>query len=155
MSDFMGIVPAITGKVELVYEGEQEGAAIVAENLIGDSVRSLFDQYFPKIEKLKHADDENPYEHLTDWFATGNEFALAEELSDEDYAKQLDSIAALGYVVDKYHPKLKKMERALLMEFVLWGLTEYSKINKDKFEMGYQFKDLFDSYLSNTLRGED
>ena len=154
MSDFMGIVPAITGKVELVYEGEQEGAAIVAENLIGDSVRSLFNQYFPKIEKLKHAEDENPYQHITDWFASGNEFALAEELSDEDYAKLLDSISALGQLVDKYHQKVTKADRALLMEFALWGLTEYSKINKNKFDMGYQFKDLFDSYLSNTLRGE-
>jgi magnesium chelatase subunit I len=35
LSDFMGVIPAITGKVELVYEGEQEGAAFVAEQLLG------------------------------------------------------------------------------------------------------------------------
>jgi len=49
LSDFLGIIPAITGKVELVYEGEQEGAAQVAYNLIGDAVKNLFDEYFPKL----------------------------------------------------------------------------------------------------------
>jgi magnesium chelatase subunit I len=59
LSDFMGIIPAITGKVELVYEGEQEGAAIVAQHLINDAIKSYFPAYFPKIEKL----EKNPVEH--------------------------------------------------------------------------------------------
>ena len=42
LGDFMGIVPAITGKVELVYEGEQEGAAAVAQQLIADAVKTEF-----------------------------------------------------------------------------------------------------------------
>ena len=37
----MGIIPAITGKVELVYEGEQEGAAVVAEYLLGNAVKTI------------------------------------------------------------------------------------------------------------------
>jgi hypothetical protein len=53
LSDFMGIIPAITGKVELVYEGEQEGAAVVAQHLIGDAIHTFFPAYFPKIEKLE------------------------------------------------------------------------------------------------------
>src|SRR5690606_4124012 len=61
LSDFVGIIPAITGKVELVYEGEQEGAAVVAYNLIGEAVKSLFVEMFPKIEKLKKQEDESPY----------------------------------------------------------------------------------------------
>ena len=32
LSDFDGIIPAITGKVELVYEGEQEGAEVCLKN---------------------------------------------------------------------------------------------------------------------------
>ena len=42
LSDFMGVIPAITGKVELVYEGEQEGAAVVAQHLINDAIRTFF-----------------------------------------------------------------------------------------------------------------
>src|SRR5690606_12605576 len=61
LADFMGIIPAITGKVELVYEGEQEGAAVVAQHLIGDAVKSFFPMFFPKIEKLERQDQESPY----------------------------------------------------------------------------------------------
>lgn len=46
LSDFMGIIPAITGKLELVYEGEQEGAAIVAQHLINDAIKSYFLRIF-------------------------------------------------------------------------------------------------------------
>jgi magnesium chelatase subunit I len=37
VSDFVGVVPSVTGKVELVYEGQQEGPGIVAQNLSGQS----------------------------------------------------------------------------------------------------------------------
>jgi len=53
LSDFWGVIPAITGKVELVYEGEQEGAGIVAQNLIGKAIRTQFLQYFPNPEQEK------------------------------------------------------------------------------------------------------
>ena len=52
LTDFMGIIPAITGKIELVYEGEQEGAAFVADTLLESAITSLFPTYFPKIGKL-------------------------------------------------------------------------------------------------------
>ncbi len=155
MSDFMGIIPAITGKVELVYEGEQEGAIIVAENLIGDAVRELFTQYFPKIEKLKKSEDESPYAAITTWFASGNGFELPENTTDAEYAKLLAGIPPLAALVNKYQPNYAKEEITFLKEFVLWGLTEYSKLNKERINSGFEFKDLFDSYLSNTLRGEN
>ena len=153
MSDLMGIIPAITGKVELVYEGEQEGAAIVAENLIGQAVRTLFTNYFPKMEKLKRSEENNPYAAISAWFASGNEFALPDDISDKEYEKLLLSIPALNTLVSKYQSSYPKKDIAFLHEFVLWGLAEYSKLSKDKFKSGFQFKDLFDSYLSNTLRG--
>src|SRR5690606_7790008 len=73
LSDFIGIIPAITGKVELVYEGEQEGAAVVAYNLIGEAVKSLFEEFFPKIEKLKKEDAETPYDPIISWFFNQND----------------------------------------------------------------------------------
>lgn len=155
MSDLMGIIPAITGKVELVYEGEQEGAAIVAENLIGKAVRTLFVNYFPKMEKLKRSEEKNPYGAVSTWFAQGNEFALPEDISDADYEKMLASITPLNELVSQYQPNFPEQDAAFLREFVLWGLAEYSKLSKDKIKSGYQFKDLFDSYLSNTLRGDN
>ena len=44
------MLPAITGKVEMVFEGEQQGAEIVAKKLIGDAVKNLFEAKFPAVE---------------------------------------------------------------------------------------------------------
>ena len=53
MSDFFGIMPSINGKIELVYEGEQEGARKISFHLINEAVKTLFVNFFPKIEKLQ------------------------------------------------------------------------------------------------------
>ena len=68
LSDFMGVIPAITGKVELVYEGEQEGAANVAITLIGEAIKTLFGNYFPKVSKLEKPGVPGPYQELVDYF---------------------------------------------------------------------------------------
>lgn len=148
LSDFMGIIPSITGKVELVYEGEQEGAAAVAQGLISDSVKTLFAVLFPKIEKLERQGQANPYKEIVDWFFAGPGFELPDECTDEEYKKQLDAIAPLADLVKKYQPDVSKEDRYFLKEFVLWGLAEYNKLSKDRFIDGFQFKDLYGSYIS-------
>ena len=57
ISDLVGIIPSITGKIELVYEGEQEGPYQVAMNLVDKSIRSQFVQYFPNPETVKKAEN--------------------------------------------------------------------------------------------------
>ena len=57
LTDFMGVVPSITGKVELVYEGEQQGSMAVAERLIGEAVKAMHPRYFPPLDKLKASDE--------------------------------------------------------------------------------------------------
>ena len=47
LCDLPSTLPAITGKVEMVYEGEQQGAEVVAKRLIGTAVKKLFDARFP------------------------------------------------------------------------------------------------------------
>ena len=95
LSDFMGIIPAITGKLELVYEGEQEGAAIVAQHLINDAIKSYFPAYFPKIEKLEKNPDKSPYAKIIEWFFNESGFELLDDTSDVEYKKQLDLIKPL------------------------------------------------------------
>jgi magnesium chelatase subunit I len=51
LSDLAMLLPAITGKVEMVYEGEQQGAEVVARKLIGEAVAKLFATKFPPIER--------------------------------------------------------------------------------------------------------
>src|SRR5687768_1926381 len=77
MSDLVGIIPSITGKVELVYEGEQEGPYQVAMNLVDKAIRTQFTQYFPNPDMVKkrvrpkteaEPKEENPYRSITSWF---------------------------------------------------------------------------------------
>ena len=148
LSDFMGIIPAITGKVELVYEGEQEGAAVVAQQLIGDAIHTFFPAFFPKIEKLEKNIDAGPYAKVLEWFFAETGFELLDDASDAEYKKQLDAVTPLEDLIQKYQPEFAKEDRYFLKEFVLWGLVEYDKLSKDRVEEGYQFKDLYSSYIN-------
>ncbi len=149
LSDFVGIIPAITGKVELVYEGEQEGAAKVAYNLIGEAVKSLFVEFFPKIEKLQKQDEESPYDDIVSWFFNQKEgFELLDDFRDKEYKNMLDAISPLDDLLAKYQPNLSKADGYFVKEFVLWALVEYKQLSKYRFTEGIQFKDPYGSFIS-------
>lgn len=148
LSDFMGIIPAITGKVELVYEGEQEGAATVAQYLIGDAIHTFFPAYFPKIEKLEKDADASPYAKILEWFFEETGFEMLDDAHDDDYKKQLDAVQPLDDLIQKYQPDFPVKDKYFLKEFILWALVEYKKLSKDRVEVGYQFKDLYSSYIN-------
>ncbi len=148
LTDFMGVIPAITGKIELVYEGEQEGAGSVAEILIEESVKTLFESYFPKIEKLERKDAESPYDDLISWFFNGEGFELLDDYTNLEYQNELDKITPLNDLILKYQPNTEKGETYFLKELLLWGLVAYKKLNKNRFTKGYQFKDIYGSYIN-------
>jgi len=155
ISDFWGVIPSITGKIELVYEGEQEGSMIVAQNLIGKAIRTQFINYFPNPEKLKkkkepgipqsNVPQSRPYQEITEWFGAGNEVDVLTDSSNKDYNNALLMVPGVAEVVKKYFPKAKSEERLLLMELVLHGLAEYSMLSKNLLTSGLRFKDLFSS----------
>lgn len=147
LSDFMGVVPSITGKIELVYEGEQEGAGSVAEILVEDAIKTLFPKYFPKITKLEHKDAETVYDDLIHWFFEGEGFDLLDEDNDLDYRNKLDSVGPLTKLMDEFHPSLEKEDSYFMKELLLWGLVAHKKLSKHRFTQGYQFKDLYGSYI--------
>lgn len=147
LSDFMGIIPAITGKVELVYEGEQEGAGAVAQHLIGDAIKTFFSLYFPKIEKLEKQEEKSPYKDTIDWFFNESGFEILDDATDAEYKQQLDSIIPLRALIAKYQPDVVPEDIYFMKEFVLWGLVEYNKLSKDRIVKGYQFNDLYGSYI--------
>lgn len=163
MSDLAGIIPAITGKIELVYEGEQEGPYQVAFNLLEKAIRSQFVIYFPNPEAgkkragatRKEKELENPYTAITRWFDQGNHLNLQFDLTDADRLLQLYKVDGLHSLVKKYFPQANDMENALMMEFVLHGLAAYSLISKKVLEGSISFKDLIGSMMNLGLSGED
>ncbi|MBL7850157.1 MAG: sigma 54-interacting transcriptional regulator [Cyclobacteriaceae bacterium] len=154
ISDFVGVVPSITGKVELVYEGEQEGPAIVAQNLVGKAIRSQFLLYFPDPDKFRKQKEKSPYRKITQWFSDGNTLDLLTEISNHEYEKQLRSVSGLLELINEFQKDQNPATKLLLMEFALHGLAEYSLLSKHHLERGLQFKDLI-SGMFNMPRGEE
>ena len=146
LSDFMGIVPAITGKVELVYEGEQEGAHHVAKQLIADAVKTEFLNYFPKIEKLQKEGDPDPYEDLVGWFfEQSGGFELLDTTTDDEFQLQLDRVEPLDELLDKFVDTSAE-DRNFYKEVILWALVEFKKLSKYNLSDGLRFKDVYGGY---------
>jgi len=148
ISDFIGVIPSITGKIELVYEGEQEGPGIVAQDLIGKAIRTQFVNYFPDPEQVRKQKDNNPYKKVIDWFGEGNDIDLIHDLPQNDFKKILDKVPGLQDIVRKYQKEADESTRYFLMEFALHGLSEYSMISKKNIVSGTQFKDLLSSMFT-------
>ena len=161
VADLVGVIPAVCGKVELVYEGEVEGPVIVAQNLIGKAIRTQFLNYFPDPEKIKKASKDkagkNPYKPIIDWFMDGNMMDILNDSGDKDYSARLRTIDGLDDLIEKVYPQMQGREKLFMMEFVLHGLSEFSIIAKKTVEKGLQFKDLTDSLfdLDNFKFDED
>jgi magnesium chelatase subunit I len=155
IADLIGVIPAITGKVELVYEGEQEGAGLVAYNLIGKAVRSQFVNYFPSPEQKKKDKNGNPYVLPLAWFGEGNVLDILASQSDKDYKTALQSVPGLEQVVTQLVKSLPEKEKEFYMEFALHGLAEYSQLSKKMLDTGLQFKDLFSSMFDMADGDED
>jgi len=148
VSDLSGVVSAVNGKIELVYEGEQEGSAEVAQSLISKAIRNYFVKHFPDPSKLKKKKQASPYQKILDWFSENNEVDILINDDTATYCKILDAIPALEELVNEYTPNLSKNEKYVMKEFVLHGLVEQSQLGKATLEKGLQFKDLFGSILS-------
>lgn len=154
IADFVGVIPSITGKVELVYEGEQEGTATVAQILIGKAIKTQFEKYFPSPDKLKKSQEKNPYASVIHWF-THNNLDLLNNIKDEEYRKLLCDVSELGALVKKMYPKINDDEKYLMMEFLLHGLAEYSLISKQHVEFGLQFKDMISTMFTSESDEDD
>jgi len=158
VSDLIGIIPSITGKIELVYEGEQEGPFQVAMNLLDKAIRSQFVHYFPNPELIKkrrstgkesvQKETENPYKPIIHWFDGGNAVEDFLNVPDKNKLIELYKVDGLHALVKKHYPQANDMENALLMEFVLHGLSAYSLISKKIIENRIEFKDLMGSMVN-------
>jgi len=149
ISDLFGIFPSITGKIELVYEGEQEGPYKVAQILVGKAIRNYFDQLFPSPEKLKKTETASPYLPVIQWFKKGNKLDLISELSNKAYKSKIQSVPGLANIARKYIAEINPEDELLLMEFILFGLSEHSLLSRHTIENGIQFKDMLSSMFSN------
>ena len=155
MTDLYAVMPAITGKIELVYEGEQEGSLIVARNLIGRAVDQVFRAHFPAPVREKQTADsapiDNPYEVVTDFFATGKKIELSDDMPDKEYARALESVPGLKEIASHHFPSVHKRGLVLAMELILEGLHHNNVIAREEIDSMIRYGDVF----SNMLKGMD
>ena len=145
ITDFWGIIPAITGKAELVYEGEQEGPHNVAMYLIQDALEDTFDLYFPNPDNATENNDE--YEVLRLWFSSNNAITLSADDSDKEHKKKLDSVPGLKNIAREYSEK--EDDQYFMMELLLNGLASKEVINFDLSNQTSEFRDMLSDNLSD------
>ncbi|MEQ8909549.1 MAG: sigma 54-interacting transcriptional regulator [Vicingaceae bacterium] len=151
ISDLMATIPSIIGKIEMVYEGEQEGAVNVSHALIRSAIRSLAGTYFSELKDLKKKNDERyskDYASIINWFSN-NQMELLNDSTDKMYRKQLDGVESLADLVKKKFSNLPDEGLYLMMEFLLHALAEYSHLSKQQLERSHQFGDLLSSFFNS------
>ncbi|MFN6342181.1 MAG: magnesium chelatase [Bacteroidota bacterium] len=161
ISDLTGIIPSITGKIELVYEGEQEGPYQVAVQLVERAVRTVFVKYFPSPEKSKkrkakeEKTESSPYAAILAWFDEGNHLDVLQSMTDKQKINALKKVNGLEKLVHSVYPSVGEQEAALLMEFVLNGLSSYSVISKQILQGKVVFQDIMGGMMNFSSQETD
>jgi magnesium chelatase subunit I len=168
ITDLHHILPGMTGKIELVFEGEQEGPVKVGKALVGKAVRKVFRQYFPDPlqkrprqtagqEAASPARGDTHYGGIITWFEGGNAIEIADDMPSERYYGELNRVPGLRELTQK-HLKIDGADKAALgaaMEFVLEGLHQCSRIAKEESDRTVGYKDLVGTIFNRRMRTEE
>ncbi len=147
ITDLWGIVPAITGKVELVYEGEQEGPYAVAISLFEDTIKELFTQFFPKPDDYDKSAENDPYGVIRAWFSGGNDLDLFNDIATKDHQKALESVAGLAKLAENFN--VPEKWKYFFMELIIFGLSEFEILQKNILEDKLYFNDPFSDMFND------
>ncbi len=138
LADVHMLLPAITGKVEMVYEGEQQGAELVARSLVGVAAKKLFAERFPPLGR--DADDGGgPYGPIVRWFAAGDTVTLADDTSFAAHRAELARVPGLLGLADGQAGTPE--EQAFFAELVLEGLHQHLKLAREDTDSAVSYKE--------------
>ncbi len=155
--DLYAALSAVTGKIELVYEGEQEGVSNVAKGLLGKAIKQIFLSYFPEpYSAMKKG--QNPYQQVVAWFKNDRKIDIADAMANGEYVKRLNSINGLKELTLRFLPgatDMAPLQLAVGMEFVLDGLHQNSLLSRDEMGLVRTYSDMLKKMFSNITREED
>jgi len=132
VADIYSALPAITGKIELEYEGELKGADTIARDLIRQAIQMIFRQYYPTAD----------FKPVIDWFEMGGNLKVSDV---EPAAIVLSRVERIQGLLDKIDvlgatPHSPSGFRAAAAEMILEGLHSIDKISRSE-ERGYAAND--------------
>jgi magnesium chelatase subunit I len=155
--DFQNGIASITGKVELVYEGEQEGSVAVAKHLVGKAVKDLFVKYFPDAYKAKEKEGAaSEYDPILRWFAQGKKVEISDDLPTREFHKHLAQVTGLEDLSKRYLPVKDAVELPTAMEFVLEALHQSSILAKERTDTAaLAYTDMFSTMLGKPEEADD
>ena len=143
LCDLPLILPALTGKLEMVYEGEQQGPEVVARRLIGSAVRKLFEAHFPELSRdttPAGPDEPGPYAPILAWFAAGNAVTLSDEMPFVQYHAELTRVPGLAELATTQGKSRHQI--AFWSELVLDGLHQSVKLARHDMDSMVSYKEL-------------
>ena len=124
ISDIYAALPAITGKLELEYEGEMKGADYVSRELIRTAIAKAFDTYL-------HGVNTN---QVVQWFDLGGEIQLSDNAGAREVLAGLSQIQGLMDKLGKLNVNTKDSAEMQVSaaEFILEGLHAHKKIGRSE-----------------------
>jgi len=124
IGDVYAAMPAITGKLELEYEGEMKGADHVGRELIRAAIVKTFDGFFKSTDMNQ----------VVQWFDLGGEIQLADTASAVEALQSLRGIQGLMEKLVKLNvgPKDAAETQVSAAEFVLEGLHAHKRIGRNE-----------------------
>ncbi len=140
--DLAATLAAMTGKIELAYEGEQEGPLKVGWHVLGEAIKAVWTERMPSV--ITDRDDERekgPWKGVLTWFANGNRVSLSDRTPTAEHVAALAQVPGLAEVTDRLC-KPPPAERALWQEFVLEGLFHGGVLARDESGRGLVYSDL-------------
>ena len=132
VADIYSALPAITGKLELEYEGELKGGDTVARDLIRTSVGKIYNEYFEGVN----------FSQVVKWFDLGGTLKLDEAVDAATMVRQLDAIQGLMEKTQALGLSENEPDavRAAAAEFILEGLHAHRRISRNE-ERGFACED--------------
>jgi magnesium chelatase subunit I len=124
ISDVYAAMPAITGKLELEYEGEMKGADNVSKELIRTAIAKTFDDYFAGVNM----------QQVVQWFDLGGEIGLSDSAAAQEVLGGLKGIQGLMEKLGPLEVTAKDVPEAQVSaaEFVLEGLYAHKRIGRSE-----------------------
>ncbi|HJY85843.1 MAG TPA: hypothetical protein VKE24_03310 [Candidatus Acidoferrales bacterium] len=128
VADVYAAIPAMTGKMELEYEGELRGAENIARELIRAAVGKIFSNYL----------GEANLETVVQWFEMGGELKLPDTVSATEALSQLKRIQGLLEHIEQLgvNGKAEAAVKSSAAEFILEGLWAHKRISRNE-ERGF------------------